>query len=147
MKNLLAIISSLFLFTSSTLLASDYQSQIDDFFELYQQGKISESLEALYASNKYISPNQDQIKNLNNQLKSLPGLVGDINEIVKLAEYNVKDVFMHVTYIVIYERQPIRFEFQYFNSQDKWIIFSMLFDDDLDDEIEVLARQHALKNN
>ena len=140
---------SLFLFTillSFNSFASGYQSEIDAFFKLYKKGEINKAIESIYKSNKYVSSNPDQIINIKNQLSSLQGLVGEVNNINKIDTYLVGDNFVHVTYIVTYDRQPIRYEFQFFKVKQGWRISSFSFDDNLTNEIEILARKSALSS-
>jgi hypothetical protein len=127
--------------------ASDYQQEIDKFFDLLKNDKVVESVSSIYKTNKYVSAIPDQIANVKNQLSSLSGMVGKINLIKKLDVYNVNDTFVHVTYIVTYDRQPVRFEFQFFKVSDGWRIYSFSFDDKIDNEVEMLARKQALQSN
>ncbi len=131
-------------FLSLNTFASDYQSEIDEFFELYKSGKINEAVDSIYKSNKYVSSIPDQIINVKNQLSSLKGLVGEINNIGKIDTYAVGDDFVHITYLVTYDRQPIRYEFQFFKVKEGWRVYSFSFDDELTGEIKALARKSAL---
>ena len=81
MKLSVLLLTTLLTFTA---MASDYQSEIDDFFNLYKTGKISEAVDSIYESNKYVSSIPDQVLNIKNQLTSLKGLVGEINNINKI---------------------------------------------------------------
>ena len=75
------------------------------------------------------------------------GMLGEINFINKISDYKGGDLMVQVTYIVTYDRQPLRFEFQFFKVNDGWRVYSFSFDDDLDDELKVLARKSALSNS
>jgi hypothetical protein len=141
MKLSILLIATLFSFSS---LAADYQSEIDNFFKLYQSGKVDEAVDSIYRTNKYVSSMPDQIQVVKNQLNSLGGLVGEINNIGKIDTYSVGDNFVHVTYLATYDRQPIRYEFQFFKVKSGWRISSFSFDDDLTIEITTLARKAAL---
>ena len=140
------ILFSILLILPFNLSAAGYQQEIDKFFNYLKKGQIDQAVSSIYKSNKYVSAIPDQIQNIKNQLSSLSGLVGNMNVIKKLDTYNVSDSFIHVTYFVSYDRQPIRFEFQFFKVRDGWRIYSMSFDDDLDDEVEKLAREKALRS-
>ena len=143
MKFSILLISTLLTFNS---MASDYQSEIDEFFELYKIGKVNEAVDSIYKTNKYVSSIPDQIMNVKNQLTSLKGLVGEINNIGKIDTYTVGDDFVHVTYLVTYDRQPIRYEFQFFKVTEGWRVYSFSFDDELTEEIKGLARKSALSS-
>ena len=131
------IIFAALLLLSSGVSANNYQEEVDKFFELYSDEKISDAVDSIYASNKYVSSIPDQVKQIKTQLSSLDDLVSD---------YKVGELFVHVTYLVTYDRQPIRFEFQFFKVKEGWRIYSMSFDDNIDEDIKELARKAALKN-
>ncbi|MCC5451920.1 hypothetical protein LMJ53_09315 [Rheinheimera sp. UJ51] len=141
-------LSILFLATllSFNSLAADYQTEIDDFFKLYQSGKVDEAVDSIYRTNKYVSSIPDQIKNVKNQLNALEGLIGDINNIGKVDTYAVGDNFVHVTYLATYDRQPVRYEFQFFKVKSGWRIYSFSFDDGITQEIATEARKAALSS-
>jgi hypothetical protein len=139
------VIALVFVLTSFSLWSADYQPEVDKFFSLYQAEKIDEAVNSIYSSNQYVSAIPDQVKQVKTQLSALKGLVGELSHIDKIDTYSVGDNFVHLTYLVSYERQPIRFEFQFFKVKEGWRIYSMSFDDDLTDEIKILAREAALK--
>ena len=140
------IIFAALLLLSSGVSANNYQEEVDKFFELYADEKTSDAVDSIYASNKYVSSIPVQVKQIKTQLSSLDDLVGEINFINKVSDYKVGELFVHVTYLVTYDRQPIRFEFQFFKVKEGWRIYSMSFDDNIDEDIKELARKAALKN-
>lgn len=141
MKLSILLLTTLLTFNS---FAADYQSEIDEFFTLYKAGKINEAVDSIYKTNKYVSSIPDQVQNVKTQLSALKGLVGKVNNIGKIDTYNVGNDFVHVTYLVTYDRQPVRYEFQFFKVNEGWRVYSFSFDDDLTDEISSLARKAAL---
>lgn len=143
MKLSILLIAILF---SVSSLAADYQSEIDEFFKLYQSGKVDEAVDSIYRTNKYVSSIPDQIQRVKTQLNALGGLVGDINHIGKIDTYTVGDNLVHVTYLATYDRQPVRYEFQFFKVKSGWRIYSFSFDDELTKEITTLARKAALSS-
>ncbi len=140
-----AIFAALIVLVSCNAWSADYQSEIDNFFSLYKAEKIDEAVSGIYSTNPYVSAIPDQVKQIKTQLSALKDLVGELNHIDKIDTYEVGDSFIHLTYLVTYDRQPIRFEFQFFKVKQGWRIYSMSFDDDLTDEIKSLAREAALK--
>ncbi len=121
-----------------------YQEEIDAFFGLFAKEQMDQAVDRIYATNSYVSAIPDQVQNIKNQLASLGGLMGTYHGAVKIDEYMVKGRFVQVTYLVTYERQPLRFEFQFFKAGDNWKIYSFSFDDDIDEAIEAAARERAV---
>ena len=133
------------LFTlSAALQAQEFEADIGVFFDLYKKGEIEQAVDTLYKSNPYVSSVSDQIKNVKTQLGSLTGLMGELHSIEKIDTFMVGKSMVHITYIGIYDRQPVRFEFQFFKLESDWRIFSFAFDADVFDDIETLAQPQAL---
>tara|TARA_B100002003_G_C13734812_1_gene366871 strand:- start:86 stop:523 length:438 start_codon:yes stop_codon:yes gene_type:complete len=134
-------------FFSGNLLANEYKTEINEFFTLYKEGQIDEAVDSIYKTNSYVSSIPDQIKGVKNQLSALTGLVGELHHISHVHTYDVGGTFVHVTYLLTYDRQPIRFEFQFFKVKSGWRVYAFSFDDNMDDEIEALARKAAIESN
>ncbi|TRX56835.1 hypothetical protein [Thalassomonas sp. M1454] len=139
MKSIILLIS---LTVSFNIFAADYQQEINKFFELYKKDKIDEAVDSIYSTNEYVSAIPDQIKNVKTQLNALKGMVGQVHHIGQLDTFLVGESFVYVTYLVTYDRQPVRYEFQFFKVKDGWRIYSFSFDDDLS-EIQSQARKAA----
>lgn len=143
MKYVLILFISLF---SGDLLATEYKNEISEFFALYKEGQIDKAVDSIYRTNSYVSSIPDQIKSVKNQLSSLAGLVGELHHISHVHTYDVGGTFVHVTYLLTYDRQPIRFEFQFFKVKSGWRVYAFSFDDNMDDEIKALARKAAIES-
>lgn len=137
---LAAIGLSFYLFLSSAAGAG-YQTEIDQFFERFGNGEVAEAVDGVYGSNPWIDLNGDAVKNVRNQLLNINSLVGGFNGQVMLNETLVKDVYAHVTYLALFDRQPVRMEFQYYKPKDRWMVFSFAFDVKWDEELEQAVRE------
>jgi hypothetical protein len=51
---------------------------------------------------------------------------------------------MLYSYLVKYDRQPLRFIFKFYKPNDKWVLYSYALDDSLDDEIQEAAKLYYL---
>jgi len=121
-------------------LASDYKTEIDTFFSMYEKGQKVEAVDRLYSTNKWMGSAADAIHNIKTQLQGIEQVVGGYNGRVQVGETNVKDRFVHVTWLALYDRQPVRMEFQFYRPKNDWIIYSFSFDIDFDDEVQQGAR-------
>lgn len=113
-----------------------YQEKIDAFFGKAMAGNTVEALNQLYSDNPWMSRNSDAIQNLINQMASLSNLVGQLKGYELLQKKDVAGRFVYLSYMAVYERQPMLFVFEYYKPENKWMIFSFSFDDKLDDYIE-----------
>ncbi len=138
MKTKVLVILSLLILSKSTFA---YQGEIDNFFKLYESGKSLEAVDSIYSTNKWISQKSDDVHNVKTQLQNLQSLVGKYQGKVLLGEEDIADRLTHVTYLALFERQPVRLEFVFYRPQEEWIIYSFSFDDDIDDELESVSRR------
>jgi hypothetical protein len=137
----------IFLLVSISATASDYTKEINEFFDLYKKGKIDKAVDTIYQSNPYVSSIPDQIKKVKTQLGAVEGLVGKLHTLELVDTYEVGTSLVHVTYMGIYDRQPVKFEFQFFKLNDGWRIYSFSFDAEVFDKIEVMAQKRAFESN
>lgn len=141
MKKTLFVILSLLL--SSALFADDYKAEVNHFFSLYGAGKRIEAVDYIYSTNPWMSSATDAIENVKTQLQGIDKLVGRYNGYELIDTLNVKDRFVHLTYLVLYDRQPLRMEFAFYKPKEKWMIYSFSFDVGFPDDVQAEARNRT----
>jgi hypothetical protein len=55
---------------------------------------------------------------------------------VPLDRIEAADCFSIQTYLLKYDRQPLRLTFKLYKPGDKWIMYSFSYDDTLDEDLE-----------
>lgn len=138
MRVMFTLALSLFFTTS---LAGTYTSEIAKFYELYEKGKKVEAVDSIYSTNPWMSSAADSIHQIKTQLENIEEIVGNYNGKVLIDETSIKDRFVHVTYMTLYDRQPVRMEFQFYRPEEDWIVYSFSFDINFDDEVESEVRK------
>lgn len=118
----------------------------DRFFETYKNSPL-EAVDYIFNTNKWMERNQDAIQNVKTQLTSFLGLVGDLYGHERITEKNIGESYKLVSYMVKYDRQPIRFTFIFYKPKDKWQVQNFKFDDSLDSELEESAKAYRLQEN
>jgi hypothetical protein len=83
---------------------------------------------------------KDEVQNVKSQLQNLTSLVGEFHSKVKLGEEHIAERLYHISYLALYERQPVRLEFVFYKPKENWVIYSFSFDDEIDEELEKFAR-------
>jgi hypothetical protein len=121
--------------------AFSYNGEIDKFFELYEAGKINQAVDSIYSTGRWIDPKGDEVLHLKSQLNSFVDLVGKYQGKTRLGESDLGSHMTYVSYLALYERQPVRLEFMFYKSKDKWMIYSFSFDDSIDEEFKNFARK------
>lgn len=141
------LVVSVFAFFSAVAAADEYPMQVSRFFHLLQQGKSGEAIDSIYSTNQWISLESDSIVQIKGQLQNLSKLVGDYNGYILIDENSIKDRFVHVTYLALYDRQPVRVEFQFYRPTDTWKIYSFSFDTEFDKEVESETRKKIARGD
>ena len=118
-----------------------------EFFKTYEKSP-QKALNYVFESNKWMMDrNKDGIENVKAQYSSFLGIVGDYYGYEKITEKSVGESFKLVSYMMKYDRQPVRFTFVFYKPKDKWQVLNFQFDDDLDSELEESGKVYRLKEN
>jgi hypothetical protein len=142
MRNLVTLLmAAAFLAGASPVAAQDasYRKTVETFFTLIEAGKSDEAVEFLYSSNPWMARSADAVAQVRTRLKELPSVVGTLRNRELLQERVVGSRFVYLSYLAAYERQPIRFVFQFYRPEAEWMTFGFSFDDKLDDDVEAAA--------
>lgn len=123
-----------------------YEAEVEKFFSLYEAGKTTEAVDAIYGSNKWMTQKADAIHNVKTQLQNLTSLVGEYQGKIKLGEKDLEDRLVYVSYLVLYDRQPVRLEFVFYRPKEDWIIYSFSFDDEIDEELQAAGRNEFVES-
>jgi len=116
---------------------------IEKFFDDYEKIDISTALENLYKTNDWVGKSNDMIIQLKAKMKlelENEEFIGKMHGYETIAIKSVNSNLKLFSYLVKYDRQPIRFTFQFYRPNDKWMIYSFKYDTDLTDELEESAR-------
>ncbi len=143
MKNLLF---SLLLFI--TALPVFAQTTPDDmvatFFNEYKKDK-GIAVKNLYGTSPWMSRATDAISNMVGEVEKLtPDYVGKFYGYSLICHKQLADCFVLQSYLLRYDRQPIRFIFQFYKPDKEWMLYSLSFDVNLDDEVEESAKMFYL---
>ncbi|MFB6344046.1 hypothetical protein ACE1ET_20175 [Saccharicrinis sp. FJH62] len=118
-----------------------------EFFKIYENSP-QKAVDFVFSTNKWIiDRNKDGIENVKNQLTSLLGLVGDYYGYEMITDKSVGESYKLVSYMVKYDRQPIRFTFVFYKPKNKWQVQNFNYDDNLDDELEESGKVYRLLEN
>lgn len=142
MKQILLVL--MVMISSSVCSQSSPQMLIDSFFETYKSDP-GKAVKDLYDTNRWNERIKDKIDQI----------VGTVNGFTEsyMGKYYGRELittkkfsesFVLYSYLVKYDRQPIRFIFKFYKPNDKWLLYSYSLDDSLDDEIQEAAKLYYL---
>lgn len=143
MKKLLFI---LMISASGSLIAqSSPQDLIDNFFVTYEKD-AGKAVKELYKTNTWTERIKDDIDKVIGTVNSFTeSYMGEYHGYEIITTKRFSQSFELYSYLVKYDRQPIRFIFKFYKPKDKWVLYSYALDDNLDDEIQEAAKLYYLE--
>ena len=118
---------------------------VQKFFDDYEAKGASVALDNLYGTNKWMERSADAISNVKSQMEGLnEGYVGKLHGHEIIAEKKLGDSYLLLSYMAKFDRQPIRYTFQFYKPKDTWVIYSFKFDANIDNELEEAAKIYNL---
>jgi hypothetical protein len=140
---ILLLFAACFLCTPLFAQQQTPETYISKFFIEYRSSPAT-AIDNLYATNVWMSQSQDALTALKTKLNSLTtDVVGNYYGQELINTKQVRGRLKVYSYLLKYDRQPVRFIFKFYKAHDKWMLYGFKFDDDMDAELERAARLDA----
>lgn len=117
----------------------------EKFFETYQQDGPGKALYGLLRTNKYIPTKEADSVAI--KLENLVVSLGEYQGHEKIKESKYGQGITQLVYVVKYYRQPLRFNFRYYQPGSGWRIQNFSFEVDFLDELDETSRAVMLEDN
>lgn len=145
MKRLFPVLIILISFSQLLHAQTTPEQYIDKFFVEFKSKGPKKAVENIYGTNKWSPKFEEAIENVKNQLASYDQeLVGDYYGYEFITKKQLGESYILYSYLVKFDRQPLKFTFKFYKPNDKWILYSFKFDDSFDDELEKAAEVNLL---
>lgn len=139
------IITMTFLTFAAVVAQMTPKEIVTKFFTEYEASGASAALDNLYATNPWMQRNTDAVTNLKSQMEGLnEDFVGKYHGYELIVEKKFSDSYLLLSYLVKFDRQPIRYIFQFYKPEDTWRLHSFEFDGEVDEEIKEASRMYYL---
>jgi hypothetical protein len=148
-KQFLKILLPGFVLVSISLASSGQTTTkeiTDKFFSLYSTDPVK-AVEYCFSTNKWSAKRQEDVSNLTNKVRDLTGLLGEFIGYELLSEKTAGPNIKMITYVVRYDREPLRFTFLFYKPKDKWQVNNFSYDENIDDDLKEATRAYRLKEN
>lgn len=149
MKRLILLLCPVVLFVCAQKVNAQQQTPADiskKFFELYAV-KPMDAIDQLFADVKKTKQVNDDITAIKKNLKVTIDQDGEYNGYELITEKGVGNTVKLLSYIVKYDKQPVRFVFVFYKPKDAWKIYTFQFNTNLDEELNNAAGVDLLKEN
>lgn len=143
MKKLLFVL--LILISVNSFAQSSPQDIINGFFATYEKD-AGKAIKELYETNKWTERIKDDIDKIIGTVNGFTeSYMGKYYGYEIITKKKFAESFELYSYMVKYDRQPIRFIFKFYKPNNKWVLYSYALDDSLDTEIQEAAKLYYLK--
>ncbi|AMC10204.1 hypothetical protein Lupro_02575 [Lutibacter profundi] len=143
MKKLLFVL--LILISVNSFAQSSPQDIINVFFATYEKD-AGKAIKELYETNKWTERIKDDIDKIIGTVNGFTeSYMGKYYGYEIITKKKFAESFELYSYMVKYDRQPIRFIFKFYKPNNKWVLYSYALDDSLDSEIQEAAKLYYLK--
>ena len=138
---ILTVISLACMISFSPVSAQNSTRDITDkFFSLYADDP-GNAIEYGFSTNKWVmEKNMAAVENVRLKLLNLITLIGDYRGYEMINEEIIGESLKLQSYMMKYDRQPIRFTFIFYRPADSWVVQNFQYDAKLTDELEELGR-------
>ncbi len=142
MKNLLLVL--LIIISGSLFAQNSPKELINDFFRTYEKDP-GKAVRNLYKTNVWTERIQDDVEKVVNTVNGFTiDYMGKYYGYEIITTKKFSESFELYSYLVKYDRQPIRFIFKFYKPNNKWVLFSYSLDDNIGNEIEQAAKLYYL---
>ena len=124
---------------------SQAQPIVEGFFSKLREGKLDEAFEYLASQNPAAAAKRDEIEKARAQFLGGVRLLGEYRGHERLVEKAVGTRFVHVTYFLYFDRQPLRLTIELYKPKDAWLVHSFNFDDQFLKELRDAAGRKYLE--
>jgi hypothetical protein len=144
MKQFIFLVLMVFFISCNNKSKNEYPKYlVDNFFEIYETKGVNDALDSIFQTNEYmIQQSKSDIETLKESLSSLLNTVGNYHGYEIISEYSTGKSIKHYCCIVKYDKQPVRFNFIFYNSSDVWVLYTFNFDNSIINEIDEMAKYH-----
>lgn len=122
---------------------SEPEKIVQDFFKTYNTHGPVEALGTLLPTNKYIT--KEVADSVAIKLKNLTLDLGDFQGVEKITETHYGTSLVLITYLVKYSRQPLRFNFKFYQPGNGWRMQNFSYEVDFLDEMDETVKAYHFK--
>ncbi|MCH7401070.1 hypothetical protein ACFOUP_01805 [Belliella kenyensis] len=117
----------------------------EHFFSLYESKSPKDALDFIFSTNPWIEETQAQV--VANNLTGFTKLLGSYQDRDAITKNSIGQNYLLYTFLVKYDRQPMRFTFIYYKPKDKWQLQEFKYDDNFQSEIMEASSTYRLSEN
>lgn len=108
------------------------------FFQTFETDPIK-AIDDAFLTNTWMEQNVEGVESVKNKFKDILPLIGEYRGFELINEKSIGECLKLKSFMVRYDRQPVRFTFVFYKPGKSWKVQNLKWDVSLDDEIEASA--------
>ncbi len=143
MKEFVIKVAILIVFAFSVSITQAQEGPADiikNFFKKYEKNPGA-AFDYLYSNNEWMQRSQDDIDNLKMQVQNATTLIGTYQGYELLDTRKLGESFVLYSYLIKYQRQPMRFVFEFYKPESQWKTYGFSYDKNPDTDLENSSRE------
>jgi hypothetical protein len=141
---IVTILSSTLGLNAQSSTNTETQKIVDEFFKTYKRKGHAEAIYDLLGTNTWNAGKSAE--NVSAKLTDLMDQIGEYYGYEKINESTYGTSVIQYTYLVKYERQPIKFQFRFYRPDKKWKTQGFEFEVDFLDELNETPKTGKLQD-
>jgi hypothetical protein len=146
MKKLKVLVTIVLVILTNSCFSQSSEKITETFFKAYKLNP-TKAYEELFVTNKWMKDKKSDIETNKIKMNDFLGSLGAYFGYEIITEKSLGESYILKSFLVKYERQPIRFTFLMYKPGDSWQIQNFSYDTNIEDELEEAAKAYRLKNN
>lgn len=118
---------------TNTVKGKKPEQMVAIFFDLFRSRGPAQAVDYIYSNNPNIYERQDFLGSMKEKVAKLEEMLGKEHGQVLIRDRQFADTVRVISYLVKYERQPLRFTFVFYKAENRWITLQFFFDDPMDE--------------
>lgn len=102
------------------------------FFDLFEGRGPVTAVDYIFSNNPYIYEKQDSVGALKEKVSKLENVLGKYRGHILIEDLQFGDTIRTISYLVKYDRQPLRFTFIFYRANRRWVTYQFYFDDPME---------------
>ncbi|HRG39207.1 MAG TPA: hypothetical protein PK289_11810 [Bacteroidia bacterium] len=138
-------------FVTTILLANLVHGQSNEkitqtFFKTYKDDP-TKAYGDLFENNKWMKDRKSDIETIKIKLADFINGMGEYYGFEPITEKSIGESYVLKSFLIKYERQPVRFTFILYRPNEIWQIQNFTYDTKISEEIDEAAKAYRLKSN
>lgn len=117
---------------------------IEKFFDLYKSESPDSALDYILSTNQWVNKSSNELKS---SIQNITSQIGKYRGNELIVKRSIGKNYFIWSYMIKYDRQPIRFHFIFYRPLEKWQLQDFRYDDEFETELLEAAKVYRIMEN